>query len=147
MGDLENQSGRLKNKLTFPFLLGPLFACSVHMYMLKVCSDYTYCCAPLRPFSPPPPPSTTWQRKEKSNTVEQPGITHKREKEKASRQPEAAPPSNLMLIPGAEERKEEAFSRSHSDGYESKNYESSLVESARLRIESNRISNRIRSMQ
>ncbi len=36
-----------------------------------------------------------------------------------------------------------------SDGYESKNYESNLVESARLRIESNRISNRIQvlSMQ
>ena len=32
-----------------------------------------------------------------------------------------------------------------SDGYESKNYESNLVESARLRIESNRISNRIES--
>ncbi len=76
--------------------------------MLKVCSDYTYCGAPLRPFSLSPPPST-WQRKEKSNTVEQPGITHKREKEKASRQPDAAPPSNLMLIPGVEERKEEAF--------------------------------------
>ena len=45
--------------------------------------------------------------------MEQPGITHKREKEKASRQPEAAPPSNLMLIPGAEERKE-IFSRSLS---------------------------------